>query len=270
MPLPYKDSDLQNIKELDIDQLNILVQDYQNGNKDLLATIVLQFHPLLHKYTRVLKGDRSPHLINYDTIQLLSLFLYGEDKNQRAANSVIAYMGERTSFLEEEDVYNDLVVLLLECLQEYEAEKGLNSLGFLTTRLRWKIRDWLGRKSSNNSTSYLNFDVQNPYRIERHDAMHPCEDMLEGANEIGFLDYLGYTDDKRYEGLNEMNLSWVQQTDDPLFRDLTVYERYLLYLYYSLDLSIGSIAEVLKRDKDTTRRHFNALMQELREMANFQ
>ncbi|MEM3433270.1 MAG: hypothetical protein QXP27_03740 [Candidatus Methanomethyliaceae archaeon] len=70
-------------------------------------------------------------------------------------------------------------------------------------------------------------------------------------------------------GLSEMDLAWVQHTDDPLFRELFMYERYLLYLYWKEGLTFEEMAEVLRRDKDTVWRHYANLMEELKEMAGF-
>lgn len=262
MPQLYSEADRQKIKELDPSELNQLLVNYKNGNKVLRDTIVLQFHPLLLKYTRILKGDRSENLINYDTIQLLSLFLAGQNKSHYAAISVVAWLGHRTAFLEYGDVYNDLVVLLLECLEEFELRDGINFLGYLTHRLKWKIRDWISRVSS-GYTSYMDFDVNNPLRIQPH------PDRKDGVFDPEFLDQFGQAEPVEFTGVSDLTLSWITETDDPLFCDLTTYERYLLYLRFEADQTYDKIADTLHRDKDTVHRHLNDLLSELREMAGY-
>jgi RNA polymerase sigma factor (sigma-70 family) len=275
MSLPYKSCHLSQIRELNSDELNNLVHAYKSGSTELIEIILLQFHPLLLKYTRLLKGDKSPSLINYDTLKLLSLFLPGEEKNHKAAMSVVAYMGSKTSFLEEEEVYHDLILMLMESLKEYEIREGLNSLGYLVTRLRWKIRDWLGQQGSSN-LSYLQFDVSNIYRLDSSSRCIPHISHVGNwgttsvSNEEEWLGHLAPTEDNSYIGLSEMTLEWVRSTEDPLFKELEVYERYLLYLRFTMDMTYEDIAEVLGRDKDTVYRHITSLIKELREMAEFE
>lgn len=251
--------------KISVAELDNLVSRYKNQQPDALDIILHQFHPLITKYIRLLKGDSSPALINYDTIQFLALFLPRQEKTMAAAGRVIAYLGQATAFLEEDDLYNEIVALLIECLQEFNPKQG-SSLGYLITRLRWKLRNWLIWQVIRRP-----YDCCNDKRVERwtedphgiHDDLP--EDLLLQADATQEESNPA----TRYEGLSEMDLSWVQQTDDPLFRELTIYERYLLYLYWKEELSFEEMSQVLRRDKDTIHRHYTNLMSELKEMSNF-
>ena len=71
--------------------------------------------------------------------------------------------------------------------------------------------------------------------------------------------------ESEYSGLSEMTLAWVQETDDPLFKDLTVYQRQLLYLSFKQGLGVEKIAKQLSRDKDTIHRHLSETLDWLKQ-----
>lgn len=245
-------------------ELDDLVSQYKNGHPELLDTIIKQFHPLITKYVRLLKGDNSPALINYDTIQFLALFLPRQEKTFSSASRVISYLGQATAFLEEDELYHEIVVLLLECLQEFDPKQG-SSLGYLVTRLRWKLRNWLIWQVIRKP-----YDCCNEKRVERWidepDSFNSDlpEDLIFQSEDTWQEETL-----QEYEGLSEMDLAWVQQTNDPLFKELSIYERYLLYLHWKMEMTFEEMAQVLRRDKDTIHRHYTSLISELKEMANF-
>ena len=43
--------------------------------------------------------------------------------------------------------------------------------------------------------------------------------------------------------VSRMSISWVQDTNDPLFSNLSKQDRYLLYLLYAWDTPVPSIAK---------------------------
>lgn len=250
--LPYTAQELSSIQKLSPAEFNTLVTEYKHGNLQRLEDILLQFHPLIHKYIRLIKGQFSPALLNFDTVQFLSLFLPRQDKTPISHRSIIRQLGEATSFLEEEDLYNDIVVLLLECIHEYQEGNG-SALGYISTRLRWKLRNWLVWQVMNRP-----YDCCNSHRLDNQLNWEVYDSQA----------YPAAYEPKLYEGLSEMDLHWVQRTNDPVFKELSVYERYLLYLYWKEGLTFEEMAKILRRDKDTIHRHYTSLMQELSEICN--
>ena len=70
------------------------------------------------------------------------------------------------------------------------------------------------------------------------------------------------------EDLSPMNLSWVEHTEDPLFRQLTRDERFILYMRFSRDASWDELARTLKMNERDVRRQFDQIMLYLRGKAH--
>jgi DNA-directed RNA polymerase specialized sigma24 family protein len=66
------------------------------------------------------------------------------------------------------------------------------------------------------------------------------------------------------ENLTTFDLKWVQSPTEGLYKSLTRYERYLLFLTYAQDLGVAQIAEKLERDKDTIKRHVAAVLEKIK------
>ena len=256
---PYCQEDLDSIQKLTTDDINQMVQNYKNGNLALRDTIIKQFHPLIHKYVRLIRGCKAKALINYDTIQFLALFRTGQSKTYSSAMGVIEYLGNLTQAMEESDIYNQIVLILLRALDKFKAQRGVNSLGFLITRMRWEIKNWLTLEVPEAYPPFSDNDIMDLYLYS------------EGQNTglmQGNLDFnLEETQETEFTGLSEMTLAWIQETDDPLFRDLSTYQRQLLYLSFKEGLGVVKIAKRLSRDKDTIQRHLFETMEYLRNVA---
>lgn len=248
--LQYNQEELDSIQKISLEDLNDLVQRYKNGNSELLDTILRQFHPLIYKYTRIIKGCKASSFINHDTGQFLSLFLARKQKNKRAMMEVIDYLGILTQEFDYEDVYQQTAMYLLECLQNYCQQPGVNSLGYIVVRLRWRLHDWLKYLKAPENTGYNQYS----YAGNRSPLLGDSEATDFHVSQL-------------YEGLAEMDLKWVQESKDPLFKDLSRYERYLLYLSYKEGLSLDEMSGLLERDKDTVHRHTREVMKKLKKWA---
>jgi hypothetical protein len=64
--------------------------------------------------------------------------------------------------------------------------------------------------------------------------------------------------------LSEMSDEWVQATNDPLFKSLTVRERHLLQMVYAKDYTWVEIGAVLEINKETAKIHFDKIVNALR------
>jgi hypothetical protein len=64
--------------------------------------------------------------------------------------------------------------------------------------------------------------------------------------------------------VSTMDMAWVKETDDKLFRKLTVNERHILYMVFVQEMTWVDIAAVLDIERATAKKHFVKVMQYLR------
>lgn len=63
--------------------------------------------------------------------------------------------------------------------------------------------------------------------------------------------------------ISEMTMEWVKETNDKLFRKLTVKERHILYMVFVKEMTWVDIAAVLDCERATVKRHYNNVMEYL-------
>lgn len=113
------------------------------------------------------------------------------------------------------------------------------------------------------------------------DHRHPEDDSWEGMADPGmphsegaFID----TDGQRWAAdmsmvnlsldVSTMNDDWVRNTDDKLFRNLTIEERNILHMIYVKEYSVAQIAAVLNYDTKTVRNKKDDIMSYLKGHVN--
>lgn len=249
----------------DIDLIDSLVHQYKTGTvaerNEALEKLIGHFDEYIKKYVNLLHGGEA-NLQNPDTFKFLSLFLAGKDKtteNLRFARRGIARV---MSYYDSGDIYNELVLIFIKLLDRYkvyENEQGrVNFVYYFTKYFRYRAKDWF----NSLCTQPL---FKSPVSI---DAGYEDED----GQTLPFLDKqlmdsgfdTSMEDIETSFDLRRMNLSWVLNSKEPLFRELTSYERLLLYNCYVMDMSVQAIAESWGRDKDTIWRHLQKVLDKLR------
>lgn len=243
------------IHRLTYEEMDELVRRYKEGDRQATEILIQQFSPLFNKYARLIKGDPSPHLYNYDTYQFLGLLCARHQAVRYDIRSIAIRLATITENLDYEDVYQELVRIFLECLERYKFhDANIGSLGYIVVRFRWEVKDWLNSLAASTRTPPLPITSLTTSEGGQMDV------------EINQEEYSGLQEE--YTGLSEMDLAWVHNTDDPLFSRLTPYHRYLLYLNFKKNMGLRAIGQALGRNKDTIRQHLQEIMATLRAWVN--
>lgn len=241
----------------DIQRVDELVAIYINGNKKERAKaqeeILAYFNEYLEKYVNLFSGAQVD-LNNYDTKGFLAMFLTGRPKTIGNLAQQRSYISNVMGRFTREDIKNELIVLFLGVLDKYRIYPGVNALNPLTKFFRYRTKDWFNRIVK--------------------DALFKVVDVeqISGGNDDGsgkftmenWLDILEPVHVDFEEGLSQLDLTWVRNPTQQIYKSLTYYERYLLFLTYNQDLGIAQVAEKLQRDKDTIKRHIFSILEKIK------
>lgn len=226
----YKDE----IKRLNFRQVDKIVRAYQGARTPEQKSIHRQellkaFHKYFMKYVSLLKGTIGS-IESSDTRSFLALF--AGDAGINAHNFVI----RTCKSLNEEDIYNSLVVMFLELLDKFEFYPEVSFSRYITKYMRWSIKAWI-----------VDISHEPLYRLPDEYNMTQRPEPEVDNSELPSLD-----------------LSWVLDTTNSLLSPLTIYERFLLYLSFKEGLGVRQISERLGRAKDTIHTHIQQALTKLR------
>jgi len=250
----------------DILRIDELVLAYKNGNvherNDALTDLINQFGGYFNKYVDILHGG-ALNLHNRDTYRFLSLFLPKQEKTTQSITWVRRSIVRIMQHYERGDIYNELVLIFINLLNKYkrvENEQGVvNFVHYFTTVFRFRVKDWYNSLTGQPLLS-------NPVYID--EGLEDSDGNLLPFLADGLITGIGYEFDvselDRRLDLKRLDMAWVARSSDPLFRDCSQYDRYLLYNCFGLGKSVQSIADMLGRDKDTIWRHLHRIMDNLR------
>ena len=232
----------------------------------ILTDLLEHFKDYMNKYVGLLRGGEL-NLRNKDTYQFLSLFLAGKPKDARSLMSARAQISRVMQYYEEDDIFNELVIIFVNILDRYvpvvdEEGNMVNFVYYFTMVFRFRVKDWFNKLVTQPLlTDTISLDeeyedeeghvlpAKNSYMVQR-----AIETFLEEVEEVEKkLDFSGF------------EISWVINSDNPLFKGLTRYDRYLLYCHFGMNMSVQAIADALGRDKDTIWRHLSKILEHLRE-----
>lgn len=225
-----------------IDEINTLVYRYQEGDKTAVTELIDCFSPLINKYVCILKGRYTRHA--HDTIAFLSLFLPGEAKTSKNLDRVLYNLKRLTVGWEDEDLQQQITLFILEILQKFQNRQNINFVGYLTRGLRWRLKDWIFHGMS---------------------LMDQANDQVTYLADSPWARYVPVPDVDSHETIDvgKLDLNWICNCKDPLFKNLTIYERNLLY-HHAHDLGVESIGNLLYRAKDTVHSHLKAILQKIK------
>lgn len=244
------------VQNRDIELMDELVYSYINGSqkekRQAQADILKLMDSYLEKYVNLFIGSQVD-LNNYDTKGFLAMFLTGRPKTIPNLALQRSYIANVMSRFTREDIKNELIVLFLGVLDKYRIYPGVNALNPLTKFFRYRTKDWFNRIVKDALFRIVDIEQLSSGR----------EDSREKLTLEGWLDLLEPVHVDFEEGLARLDISWVRNPPQQMYKSLTTYERYLLFLTFNQDLTVMQIAEKLERDKDTIKRHIFSILEKI-------
>jgi len=246
----------------DIDLIDVLVARYKNSevqDRNLaLKELLEKFDDYFKKYVSILHGGEI-NFRNGDTFKFLALFLAGRPKTTQSLGLIRKNMAKLMRHYDREDVYHELLLIFIGLLDKYEVranEQGrVNFVYYITKYFRFRTKDWFNKLTSDalmNDPIYIDEERED---ADGNTTSFSLEAILDDGSEVSIEETLD---------LKRMDMAWVMNSKDPLFRELTNYERFILYNHFVLKKSVQAIAETFGRDKDTVWRHYHAILAKLR------
>jgi len=241
-------------KNKDLEIVDGYVAIYKNSidpveKREALTKLVAAFDTYFWKYVHILRGEKV-ELFNRDTFGFYVLFLAGKEKNTASMLLVQNLIRQIGAKYEPNDLYNTFVMLFVsEVLNKYKIMKGINFTNYATKVFRYRLKDWCTKISKDPLCRVTLFD-----------------DMVEEPSTDDYsIDYQLPPDELDLDIDLAWDANWIAGAKNPLYSDLTPYERYLLYLTYAEDLSIQEISKRLLQHKDTIWRHIVEIRKKIKD-----
>jgi len=213
-------------------QIDEVVKKYKESiseteRTELKKQLLQAFHQYFMKYTMLLKG-RVNDINNHDTLSFLSLFLTGREKTRSNFVNIYKYAIRVCKGMQMEDIYNELVTLFLELLDKFRFYPKATYASFtryITKYMRWGIKAWVMRTAKELWNDYSEIPAGIPTPNHLSSMQHP--------EDIDLTD------------LRELDLSWVLSPQHPLFAQLSIHERFLLFMKFKEDVTSYSLSKQL-------------------------
>ena len=137
---------------------------------------------------------------------------------------------KRTFQLTKEDLKQHLSLLWLTYYQQYRSKKPETSIkGYLLKRSIWGLRDWLSYETNIVTECY------NPITPE-------------------------------YESEFKIDLIFLLEgTDYSFLKELSPYERYIIFLKFKEEKSILQMSRILQKDRRVVKNHFDSIILKIKE-----
>lgn len=228
--------------------------------QDSKVELLEAFDGFLNKYVRILKGNVSLDSENPDIKKFKDLFISNRNFSFYKPAALTKLLRSLYGVVDEKELKQEFIADFLTAIRNFTKEKARNGfLPYVTQYIRWKAKDkidaamrhplFLARWNAVIQKGQPGFTAQNINPIE----LAVCGD----SEEVDF-----------YEGLSEMTLDWVDNCKDPLFKDLSRYNRYLLYLRFKTEMTYDEIAMALNRSPRTISEQVKRVIHRLRLMAD--
>ncbi len=231
-------------------------KDCQDSKVQLLEA----FDGFLNKYVGILKGKVSLDSENPDIKKFKDLFISNRNFSFYKPAALTNLLRSLYGVVDERELKQEFVADFLTAIRNFTPKKARNGfLPYVIQYIRWKAKDkidaamrhplFLARWNAVVQKGQPDFASQNINPIE----LAVCGD----SEEVDF-----------YEGLSEMTLEWVDDCKDPLFKELSRYSRYLLYLRFKTEMTYDEIATALNRSPRTISEQTKRVIHRLRLMAD--
>lgn len=300
----YTESDY---KEL---QRNLIL--YKKGNAEAVTYICQAFHQFLTKYTKFITYGILPHTpfidkngnerfkVDSSVSSFVSLFI---DKKategmtrSKAFSATCTKIQTLFSKYEYDDIYNELVLALLNMANKYKitkpGEKFHKENGtfhmYVSKCFHWEAYKFLKKLVHDPLAHYeviqlcdqfdkLEFDDDQDFNeqvlVPDEKAEFAYEEMLATAsrqNDIKNADTLTLREDEELSAydLDSLNFNWTNGvTCSNLFKDLTPYEREIVILYYIKNKTDDEISSIYNMHRVTISNHRRKAVNKIKQKA---
>lgn len=255
------------IERLSYQQIDKLVVSYQKhkeetpGKKLIREELVRAFHPYFMKYVDLLKNrtgiNNSGKTFGFsfktkDTISFWALF---GSRNWDWVKKSIFHVCEP---MEDQEIYNELVCIFLVLLDKFTFYSKTSFAQYISQFMRWRIKKWL--LTLWKQTSLTNQDLnQELLYIDNLDSIltldSPC---IQEQQETSGQEF------KNNMLLPCMDLEWVSNCPTGIFAELSIHERFLLYLHFKENLNVREIQERLGKKKSIWALRLKEILEKLR------
>lgn len=265
-------------RQLDYQTIDKLVAKYkttdsQDTQNALCNRLLEAFHNYFLKYVALLKNNQN-NLNNSDTMSFLALFLPGSSKTAKAYRRISNYIRSVCRDLDGDDIYNQMVMFFCLLLREYTPVENVSFTYYVTQYMKWYMQRWIMRMSRYELnkcellTQYgLTVYDEHARSCRRHPPITGNPERLQNNSSKNNSISIPLPVDESVFELTRINLHWVFYGGSNLFDNLTLYERFLIYLNYEQSMSIRQIAELLGRAPNSIHSHLTQAIKTLQEVA---
>lgn len=237
----------------DIVEVDNLVKLYQTQNpeisKQALKELLEHFDDYFEKYVCILTG-KIIDLHNKDSYRFYSLFLPHQKKDISNIIMVKKFLKNITKDLENDDIKNELICIFIDkILNKYTVFEGINFIYYMTTIFRFRVKDWCNKLANNTIT----LSLENSLYSSELDSS-PQKNLALITEPI--------------TSTGDIDLHWVDHPTSNIFKQLTRYQRYLLYLYYSQNLTIDQLAKVIGKERDAIYSNITVIRNKVKALTN--
>lgn len=237
------------ILTLSYEELEEIVQEYKNGNKEVTDKLIGGFWKFMQKYIRVVSSGKAD-ITDRNIRQFIQLFMTKEEgsvtyqfrKNKKAQQDFlkavenVAYLFSSVSY---EELMHEAILTLLTLVERYNS-KGNFFHTYVSRVFHYQyyrqLRELLLLNASNKRISFSD------------------DEYIDDSGE--YIDSI--IEDSRFlinEPLDEINDNWINGlTAGEVFEDLTPTQRRILKYHYEDDLKDEDIARIMGVCRATVNR----------------
>ncbi|MCK5292656.1 MAG: hypothetical protein KAR39_11660 [Thermoplasmata archaeon] len=228
--------------------------------QDAKMQLLDAFDGFLNKYVGILKGNVSLDSENPDIKKFKDLFISNRNFSFYKPAALTRLLRSLYGVVDEKELKQEFIADFLTAIRNFTPKKARNGfLPYVIQYIRWKAKD------------KIDASMRHPLYLAQWNAVVQQGQPGFVAQNINPIDLAvggDATEDDFYEGLSEMTLDWVDNCKDPLFKELSRYSRYLLYLRFKTEMTYDEIATALNRSPRTISEQVKRVVHRLRLMAD--
>lgn len=251
--------DVENVR-LTSHEVTVLAQQAREC-QDSKMQLLDAFDGFLNKYVGILKGNVSLDSENPDIKKFKDLFISNRNFSFYKPAALTRLLRSLYGVVDERELKQEFIADFLTAIRNFTPKKARNGfLPYVIQYIRWKAKD------------KIDAAMRHPLYLAQWNAVVQKGQPGFIAQNINPIDLAAGGDteavDDFYEGLSEMTLDWVDNCKDPLFKELSRYSRYLLYLRFKTEMTYDEIATALNRSPRTISEQVKRVVHRLRLMAD--
>jgi RNA polymerase sigma factor (sigma-70 family) len=257
------------LEDRDYQQIEELVQKYKNGDEAAAEMLIRYFHPFLCKYLSLLK-DNKFDIKNKDSRNFVCSFLAEADvrallkKHWHSAETIakayncIGYLNKVCEQYTSEDIYQELIVILLTLCKRYDIKKGKNFCGYVNNAFRYELSRKI-KMITKDPIVFSASDNMNYNDLEYIDNVSPFEENPKlYVNTPVLMEYD-----------NTLDIDWVNGiTCSDSFYNLERMERLILKCTYQDGMTDIQISEMIGVHRHTIRNKRIKAIEKLKQEDN--